>query len=235
MGRKASDLPSPKQLEMLDFISDFTREKGYPPAIREICTAVGLNSSSTVFSHLTALERKGYILRGNGTTRSIKIVGQSEDAAKEDDKVKDTVTEPVDPEDSNVIEFNEEPHDEIVYVPVVGRVAAGMPILAVENRERTFPVPIDFTKGKEVFMLKVKGESMIEAGIFDGDYVLVSSQPTANDGDIVVALVDDSATVKTFYKEKTCFRLQPENRTMKAIYVTELNILGKVTGVFRKM
>lgn len=233
LGRRASTEPSKKQQEILVYIKDFIRDMGYPPSIREICLAVGLTSSSTVFTHLEALERKGLITRGNGTTRSIRIVEDADQEFRYDSPETDEVAVG-DVREQNE-DFNEIPNDEVIYVPVIGKVAAGMPLLAVENTERTFPVPIDFTKGKEVFMLKVKGESMIEAGILDGDYVLVTRQATAQDGEIIVALVEDGATVKTFYKEKTCFRLQPENRTMKAIYVDELTILGKVTGVFRMM
>lgn len=235
MGRKKSDEPSAKQLEIMSYIRDYVDEKGYPPSIREICQAVDLTSSSTVFTHLEALERKGLIERGEGTTRSIRLIDPrfSGNAAGNMSR-KETKADV----EEKAPEFNEVPNDEVIFVPVIGKVAAGTPLLAVENTERTFPVPIDFTKGKEVFMLKVKGESMIEAGIYDGDYVLVSRQETADNGDIIVALIDDSVTVKTFYKEKNYIRLQPENRTMTAIIVEPgepFNIIGKVTGVFRMM
>jgi len=213
MARKPTTLPSPKQQEILDFIEDSIRRNGYPPSIREICSAVGLTSSSTVFTHLAALEKKGYIEKDDSKTRGIRLTGTK------------SAVNPF---------FTQDIDQESVNVPVIGKVTAGMPILAVENVERTFPVPGDFLSG-EAFMLHVSGESMIEAGILDGDYILVQRQATARDGDIVVALIEDEATVKTFYKERDCFRLQPENRYMKAIYTKELLILGKVVGVFRKL
>ena len=213
MARKPANLPSPKQQEILDFIEDSIKINGYPPSIREICAAVGLTSSSTVYTHLAALEKKGYIEKDGSKTRGIRLTGTK----------------------AAVNPFMLQDFDsEFVNVPVLGKVTAGTPILAVENIERTFPVPGDFLSG-EAFMLHVSGESMIEAGILDGDYILVQKQSTARDGDMVVALIEDEATVKTFYKERDCFRLQPENRYMKAIYVKELIILGKVVGVFRKL
>lgn len=215
MANKSKMTPSAKQQEILDFIEVSIREKGYPPSIREMCKAVGLNSSSTVFSHLAALERKGYIERDDSKTRGIRLTGTK------------SVVNPLLKTPSSSAE--------ILQVPVLGKVTAGAPILAVENIERTFPIPQDFAGNSEMFMLHVSGDSMIEAGILDGDYILVRRQSTAVDGDIVVALLEDEATVKTFYKERDCFRLQPENRYLKAIYVRELIILGKVVGVFRKL
>lgn len=212
MARKASNILTDKQQEILECIEEYMRDRGYPPSIRDICKQVGLSSSSTVFSHLNALEKKGYITRDDGAMRGIRV------AAK-----------------SNVNSAYMDQSDDVVEVPVIGKVAAGMPILATENVERTFPVPSDFAPGQEVFMLKVKGESMIEIGILDGDYVLVQRQSSARDGDVIVALIGEEATVKTYYKERDCFRLQPENRYMKAIYTKELVVLGKVVGVFRKM
>ncbi len=215
MANKSKLTPSPKQQEILDFIEDSIKEKGYPPSIREMCKAVGLNSSSTVFSHLAALEKKGYIERDDSKTRGIRLTGTK------------SVVNPLLKQTESVAD--------VLQVPVLGKVTAGAPILAVENIERTFPVPEDFAAGGELFMLHVSGDSMIEAGILDGDYILVRRQNSAVDGDIVVALLEDEATVKTFYKERDCFRLQPENRYLKAIYVRELIILGKVVGVFRKL
>lgn len=211
---KKKNTPTPKQQEILDFIEDFIRDNGYPPSIREICAAVNLRSSSTVYTHLEALKRKGYIERDETRTRGLRLTG-----------TKNAVNPFLD------IDYDAP----VVQVPVIGKITAGAPILAVENIERSFPVPRDFTGSKETFMLHVSGDSMVEAGILDGDMVLVSKQNTAIDGDIVVALLDDEATVKTFYKEKDCYRLQPENRYLKAIYVNDLVILGKVIGVFRKL
>ena len=212
MARKSSNILTDKQQEVLDCIEEYLRDRGYPPSIRDICRQVGLSSSSTVYAHLNALEKKGYIQRDDGAMRGIRIAGRS-----------------------NVNSAFMDRSDDVVDVPVIGRVAAGMPILATENIERTFPVPSDFAPGKEVFMLQVKGESMVEIGILDGDYVLVQRQATARDGDVIVALIGEEATVKTYYKERDCFRLQPENRYMKAIYTKELIVLGKVVGVFRRM
>jgi len=215
MANKPKLTPSPKQLEILACIEASIKKKGYPPSIRDICKEVNLSSSSTVFAHLSSLESKGYIERDTSTTRGIRLTS-----------MKDAVHSSFDSQDMD---------SKVIEVPVIGKVTAGSPILAVENIERTFPIPQDFIRGKETFMLHVRGDSMIEAGILDGDYILVERQNVANDGDMVVALIGDEATVKTFYKEQDCFRLQPENRYMKAIYTKELLILGKVTGVFRKL
>lgn len=199
-----------KQKDILLYIEQEVKAKGYPPSVREICEAVGLKSTSTVHGHLTRLEKKGYIRRDQTKPRAIEIL------------------EPTD----NVIPF---PKKEIADIPVLGRISAGAPILAVENLEDTFPVPIDFIDQGEYFMLRIVGESMIEAGILDNDYVLVKQQNTARNGDMVAALIEDSATVKTFYKEDNRFRLQPENQSMEPIYVQEVEILGLVKGVFRKL
>jgi repressor LexA len=196
---------SAKQREILEYLKSQILTKGYPPAVREICEAVKLKSTSSVHSHLETLEKNGYIRRDPSKPRAIEIV---------DD------------------EFNVT-RRELVSVPIVGTITAGQPILAVENIEGYFPVPAEYMPNEETFMLKVKGESMINAGIFDGDKILVQKQSTASNGEIVVALIDDSVTVKTFYKEKGYYRLQPENDTMDPIIVTELNILGKVIGLFR--
>ncbi len=196
---------STKQKEILEYIKSEILSKGYPPAVREICEAVKLKSTSSVHAHLETLEKNGYIRRDPTKPRAIEILD----------------------DDFNLT------RREVVNVPMVGRVAAGEPILATENIENYFPIPAEFMPNKETFMLKVKGESMINAGIFDGDNILVKQQPDAENGDIVVALVDDSATVKTFYKENGHYRLQPENDTMDPIIVDECSILGKVFGVFR--
>lgn len=196
-----------KQTEILEFIKKEIADKGYPPSVREICTAVGLKSTSTVHGHLERLEKKGFIRRDPTKPRAIEVLDDDFTARKE-----------------------------MVNVPVVGRVTAGQPILAVENIDDTFPLPLDFIQSNnQVFMLKVQGESMIEAGIFDGDYIIIEQKPTAENGEIVVALIGDEATVKTFYKENGYFRLQPENSTMAPILVKDVKILGKVIGLFRKI
>lgn len=196
---------SAKQKEILEYIKGEILSKGYPPAVREICEAVDLKSTSSVHSHLETLEKNGYIRRDPTKPRAIEILD----------------------DDFNLT------RREVVNVPIVGHVAAGEPILATENIENYFPIPVEYMPNEETFMLKVKGESMINAGIFNGDNVLVKKQPNTENGDIVVALVDDSATVKTFYKEDGYYRLQPENDTMDPIIVKECSILGKVFGVFR--
>jgi repressor LexA len=196
---------SEKQKEILEYIKSEILNKGYPPAVREICTAVHLKSTSSVHSHLETLEKNGYIRRDPTKPRAIEIMDDNFNLVRR----------------------------EVVNVPMVGSVAAGQPILAVENIDSYFPVPSEFMPNAETFMLRVKGESMINAGILDGDSILVQRQNTARNGEIVVALLDDSATVKTFYKENGHFRLQPENDTMDPIIVEDVQILGKVFGVFR--
>lgn len=197
---------SKKQQEILDYIKSEILNRGFPPAVREICEAVNLKSTSSVHAHLEALEKNGYIRRDATKPRAIEIIDDNFNLVRR----------------------------EVVNVPLVGTVAAGQPILAVENVEGYFPIPLEFMPNEQSFMLKVKGDSMINAGIFDGDQVLVKQQPTADNGDIVVAMVEDSATVKTFYKEKGYYRLQPENDAMDPIIVTgEVKILGKVFGVMR--
>ena len=197
---------TPKQQEILDYIKNEILNRGFPPAVREICEAVNLKSTSSVHSHLEALEKNGYIRRDATKPRAIEIIDDNFNLVRR----------------------------EVVNVPIIGTVAAGQPLLAVENIEGYFPIPAEFMPNSQSFLLKVKGESMINAGIFDGDQVLVKQQSTAEDGDIVVALIDDGARVKTFHKEKGYYRLQPENDTMEPILVHEgLQILGKVFGVFR--
>ena len=196
-----------KQREILEYIKEMILKKGYPPAVREICEAVHLKSTSSVHSHLESLEKNGYIRRDPTKPRTIEIL---------DDDFALT-------------------RRELVNVPVIGTVAAGVPILAEQNIEDYLPIPAEILPNKEVFMLKVKGNSMIEAGIYNGDKVIVAKQPNAENGDKVVALVDDSATVKTFYKENGHFRLQPENSSMDPIILDQVEILGKVIGLFRRM
>lgn len=196
---------SSKQKEILEYIKQEILNKGYPPAVREICEAVHLKSTSSVHSHLETLEKNGYIRRDPTKPRAIEIIDDNFNLTRR----------------------------EVVNVPILGQVAAGQPLLAVENIENYFPIPTEFMPNAETFMLKVKGDSMINAGIFNGDKILVQKQSDAQNGDIVVALVDDSATVKTFYKENGHYRLQPENDTMDPIIVNECSILGKVFGIMR--
>lgn len=196
---------SDKQREILEYIKQEILMRGYPPAVREICEAVKLKSTSSVHSHLETLEKNGYIRRDPSKPRAIEILD----------------------DDFNLT------RREVVNVPIVGQVAAGEPILAEQNIRDYFPIPAEYMPNAETFMLKVKGESMINAGIMSGDTVLVQRQPDAKNGDMVVALVDDSATVKTFYKEDGHYRLQPENDTMDPIIVDHCEVLGKVFGVFR--
>lgn len=195
-----------KQQMILDFLKAEIRRNGYPPTVREICDAVGLSSTSTVHSHLETLERKGHIRRSPAKNRSTEIL--------EDDFYNNT--------------------RELVNVPIVGRVAAGVPILAEENIEDTFPIPIDYVKNDTCFMLNVRGDSMCEKGILDGDLVLVRQQPDANNGDIVIALLEDSATVKTFNRDGEFIRLDPANPEFEPIIVRECEVLGKVIGLYRR-
>ena len=196
---------TPKQQEILDYIKSQILERGFPPAVRDICEAVHLKSTSSVHSHLETLEKNGYIKRDPTKPRAIEILDES-------------------------FNFNRR---EMVNVPLIGRVAAGEPLLAQQNIENYFPIPMEFMPNNQTFMLTVCGESMINAGIFDGDNIIVERCSTAQNGEMVVALVDDSATVKTFYKEDGHIRLQPENDAMDPIIVPDCKILGKVFGVFR--
>ena len=198
---------SAKQRDILEFIKNEIMNKGYPPSVREMCEEVHLKSTSSVFSHLEKLEKAGYIRRDPTKPRAIEIIDDSFNVSRR----------------------------EVVNVPLVGTVAAGQPLLAVQNIDQYFPIPSEYMPNQQSFMLKVKGESMINAGILDGDIIIVEQQKTARNGDMVVALVDDSATVKTFYKENGYIRLQPENDTMEPILLsdTDCQILGKVFGVFR--
>lgn len=196
---------TPKQQEILDYIKQEILQRGYPPTVREICETVHLKSTSSVHSHLETLEKNGYIRRDPTKPRAIEICDESFQMVR----------------------------TEMVSIPVVGNVAAGQPILAEENIQEYFPVPADIVPKGESFILNVRGDSMINAGIFSGDRVFVHACNTANNGSIVVALIDDSATVKTFYKENGYIRLQPENDTMDPIIVEDCQILGTVYGVFR--
>ncbi len=200
---------SDKQVKILQFIKDELTLKGYPPSIREICKAVGLSSTSSVHAHLNTLEEKGYIKKGTNKRRALELIDV-------DDICSDM------------------PKKEIINLPIIGTVTAGSPILAVENIDDTLPISIDFVGNKESYVLKVKGESMIEAGILHGDLVIVNSQHNAKNGDIVVALIGEEATVKTFYKEKDHIRLQPQNSSMDPILIKEPYILGVVKAVVRR-
>ena len=194
-----------KQEEILEYIKDQIMNRGFPPAVREICEAVNLKSTSSVHAHLETLEKNGYIRRDPTKPRAIEILDDNFNMVRR----------------------------ELVNVPVVGRVAAGEPILATENVESYFPVPAEYVPKNPTFMLTVKGDSMINAGIFSGDHLLIEQKSTAENGEIIVALLDDSATVKTFYKEDGHYRLQPQNDAMEPIITDDVQRLGKVIGVFR--
>lgn len=196
-----------KQQEILEYIKETILKKGYPPAVREICEAVHLRSTSSVHSHLETLEKNGYIRRDPTKPRTIEIIDDCFNLTRR----------------------------EVVNVPMIGTVAAGQPILAEENIENYFPIPVELLPNAQIFMLRVKGKSMINAGIYDGDQILVAEQDDARNGDIVVALVEDSATVKRFYKENGHYRLQPENDALDPIIVNEVQILGRVVGLMRIM
>ncbi|MFA5843555.1 MAG: transcriptional repressor LexA [Coriobacteriia bacterium] len=200
---------TPRQRQILDFIRAEVHRRGFPPAVREIGEAVGLSSSSTVHSHLAALEAKGFLRRDPSKPRALEVLDY-----RDTDRAVD--------------------YSAVREVPIVGQVAAGMPILAAENLEGTMALPVDVA-GEQTFILKVRGDSMVDAGILDGDLVVVRQQATADNGDVVVAMLDDSATVKRFFKESDRVRLQPENRTMEPIYATDVSILGKVVSLFRRV
>ncbi|MBR6849180.1 MAG: transcriptional repressor LexA [Lachnospiraceae bacterium] len=205
MAEKNEKKLSAKQQEILDYIKEETLKKGYPPTVRDICEAVNLKSTSSVHAHLSTLERNGLIRRDPTKPRAIEIIDDGFQMVRQ----------------------------EMTSIPIVGQVAAGQPILADENINGYFPLPVEYVPNADTFVLKVKGDSMINAGIHSGDSIFVESCNSAKNGDIVVALIEDSATVKTFYKEKDHIRLQPENDTMEPIIVKECVILGKVFGVFR--
>lgn len=194
-----------KQQEILDFIKKQILAKGYPPSVREICEEVNLKSTSSVHAHLETLEKNGFIRRDSTKQRAIEIIDDDFALTRRD----------------------------MVNIPIVGTVAAGQPLLAVENISDYFPVPADMLPNKELFMLRVKGDSMVNVGIFDGDTIIVARQENASNGDIIVALVDDSATVKRFFKEDGHYRLQPENDFMEPIIVDDCQIIGLVVGLIR--
>jgi repressor LexA len=193
-----------KQSEIYDFLKSYTESKGYPPSVREICEAVSLRSTSTVHGHLKRLEKKGMIKRDPSKPRALEIAELSA------------------------------PKKEMINIPIVGKITAGLPILAAENIEDTFPIPLDYIKhDNELFMLRVSGQSMINVGIRDNDLAIIESTQNAINGDIVVALIDESATIKRFFKEKDHIRLQPENDAMEPILVDNCKVLGKLVGIFR--
>ena len=194
-----------KQSEILEYIKSQILNKGYPPSVRDICQAVNLKSTSSVHAHLESLEKNGYIRRDPTKSRTIEIIDDNFNLSRR----------------------------EVVNIPLLGQVAAGQPLLAVENITESFPIPSEYMPGGEVFMLKVKGDSMINMGIYEGDQIIVRKQNTASNGEVIVALVDDSATVKRFYKENGHIRLQPENDFMDPIIVDDCEILGKVIGLIR--
>ncbi len=215
-----------REQRILDYMKDEIKAKGYPPTVREICAALNIKSTSTVHKDISNLEKLGYIKKDPSKPRALMIVDENSSDSDDLDLSKNpfsTGSDTLSPA-------------EVVNIPVVGRIAAGTPVLADQNIEDSFPVPARFVGSGTNFMLTVKGESMIEAGIMDGDYILVEQQNTARNGDIVVAMVDgfeSEATVKTFYKESDHIRLQPENSAMSPIIVQDVKILGKVKGVFR--
>lgn len=194
-----------KQSEILEYIKSQILNKGYPPSVRDICQAVNLKSTSSVHAHLESLEKNGYIRRDPTKSRTIEIIDDNFNLSRR----------------------------EVVNIPLIGQVAAGQPLLAVENVAEYFPVPAEYMPNGETFMLKVKGDSMVNMGIYDGDQIIVKKQNTASNGEVIVALVDDSATVKRFYKENGHIRLQPENEFMDPIIVDDCEILGKVIGLIR--
>ncbi|QAA32916.1 MULTISPECIES: transcriptional repressor LexA [Clostridium] len=197
-------LENNKQTEIYEFLKNYTENKGYPPSVREICEAVSLKSTSTVHGHLKRLEKKGLIKRDPTKPRALEIAELSM------------------------------PKKEMVHIPIVGKVTAGMPILATENIEDVFPIPIEYIKhDNELFALKVSGNSMIEVGIEDGDLAIIEQCNHANNGEIVVALIETEATIKRFFKEKDHIRLQPENKTMEPIIVDDCAVLGRLVGLFR--
>ena len=219
MRRKDPNSLNKREKAILKYIEKQLKVNGYPPSVREIGKAVGLKSTATVHAYISALEEKGYVKKESQKGRTLKLLKGGLD------------------ENPNQETFDKSFYSgrEMVDVPVIGKITAGEPILAFENITDTFPIPLDFVGTSESFMLTVRGESMIEAGILDGDYILVRKQNTAENGEIVVALIGEEATVKTFYKEKDHIRLQPENSSMDPIIVPNCEILGKVSGVFRKI
>ena len=209
---------SRRQQCIYEFICSYTNDHGYPPSVREIGTAVGLASPSTVHMHLKTLEERGYIKRDSKKPRTIEVVGESDNSNS-----------------NSIVNVRQDLVSDTIALPLVGSVAAGIPILAEQNVEEILTLPTSIVGDSSSFILRVRGRSMIEAGIYDGDYLVVTEQHFAHDGDIVVALIDDSATVKTFYREDGVVRLQPENSQMQPIYIKDPTILGRVTALIRSL
>ncbi len=203
---------SPKQQNILDFMKSEILTKGYPPSVREICEAVSLKSTSSVHAHLETLEKNGYIRRDQTKPRAIEILDDEFSSTRREDNAT---------------------RRELVNVPMIGTVAAGQPLLAFENVTDYFPIPVEYLPNEETFMLKVKGDSMIDMGIYEGDQLIIKKQNTASNGEVIVAMLEDSATVKRFYKENGHYRLQPENSTMEPIITDHVEIIGKVVSLFR--
>ena len=208
-----------RQIAIYDFIRAYSTEHGYPPSVRETGAAVGLASPSTVHLHLKVLEEQGLIKRDSKKPRTTEVMGKQTPS----------------PADEGIASVSQDVDRNVISLPLVGRVAAGTPILAEQNIEDTLTLPTSIVGDSSSFILRVRGESMINAGLFDGDYIVVKEQQDAHDGEIVVALIDDSATVKTFYRESDCVRLQPENDTMDPIYVKDPATLGRVTALIRSV
>ena len=216
----ARDKLSKRQVAIYDYICSYTKERGYPPSVREIGAAVGLASPSTVHMHLKVLQERGYIKRDSKKPRTIEVMTTSSEGT---------------PTTTRLVSVQQDVSTNEMHLPLVGHVAAGTPILAEQNVEETLTLPTSIVGDDSSFILRVHGDSMINAGIFDGDYIVVKEQADAHDGEIVVALINDSATVKTFYRERDQIRLQPENDTMDPIYVKDPIILGHVTALIRSM
>lgn len=224
-----------RQIQIYDFICAYSQEHGYPPSVREIGAAVGLKSPSTVHAHLKVLEEAGLIRRDPKKPRAIEVVAKPESEPIDAETSPFVVEDAADESEPALFEVVQDIDNNTITLPVVGRVAAGEPILAEQNVEDMLTLPTSVVGDASSFVLRVRGDSMINAGIFDGDYIVVKEQHDARNGEIVVALIDDSATVKTFYRESDCIRLQPENDTMDPIYVRNPVILGKVTALIRSL
>ncbi len=208
---------SARQVDVLEYIKQVLQTKGYPPTVREICEAVGLKSPATVHAHLRTLEEKGYIRRDSSKQRALEIVGESSASFNNFD--------------DSIASFNKE----MASVPLLGTIAAGQPLLAEEHIEDVYPLPLDFlNSNSQLFMLRVRGDSMIEAGILNGDLIIVEKTPVVRNGEIAAVLLDDSATVKYFYKEKGHYRLEPANSSMSSIIAFDVQVLGRVIGLLRR-
>lgn len=225
------DTISKRQLQVLEYIAEYAAQHRYPPSVRDIGEHVGLASPSTVFTHLTGLEQKGFIQRERDSARAITILEKGWQILGQSDYDLDTINTPTTRERG----FSQDSRSNVVELPLVGQIAAGAPIYAEQNISDSFTLPKQVVGDRGSFMLTIKGDSMIEAGINDGDYVVVREQPTAENGDIVVALLGEDATVKTFYREKDCVRLQPENASLEPIYTRDVTIIGKVIALLRAM